>query len=179
MIQISSKSLSWRLGPNSFCVFIISKVFDGAFKNFFRCCKNAQFHFMAFAPIRADANFFAIKRHLAFTLAIFVKKWAQKRNIGTWIGSDDTNTFIINPICVASLEETQPTSIAYFSSNFAIVNEASVIQEWYRGFMSDCPDGRLTPKSFMHIYSKCFPTGNANEFCDHVTSLTSFLRHWR
>ena len=34
--------------------------------------------------------------------------------------------------------------------------------------MSDCPDGRLTPKAFMHIYSKCFPTGNANEFCDHV-----------
>lgn len=41
-------------------------------------------------------------------------------------------------------------------------------QEWYRGFKSDCPDGKLTPKAFMQIYSKCFPTGNANEFCDHV-----------
>ncbi len=42
------------------------------------------------------------------------------------------------------------------------------LQEWYRGFKSDCPDGKLTPKAFMQIYSKCFPTGNANEFCDHV-----------
>ena len=46
--------------------------------------------------------------------------------------------------------------------------DEDTIKEWYRGFRSDCPDGRLTPKAFMNIYSKCFPTGNANEFCDHV-----------
>ena len=40
--------------------------------------------------------------------------------------------------------------------------------EWYRGFMSDCPEGKLNTQSFMKIYSKCFPTGNAAEFCDHV-----------
>merc|ERR1712129_652452 len=28
--------------------------------------------------------------------------------------------------------------------------------------------GQLTPKAFMKIYSKCFPAGNAREFCDHV-----------
>ena len=46
--------------------------------------------------------------------------------------------------------------------------DENTIKEWYKGFKSDCPDGRLTPKAFMQIYSKCFPTGNANEFCDHV-----------
>jgi len=46
--------------------------------------------------------------------------------------------------------------------------DENTINEWYRGFMTDCPDGKLTPTSFMTIYSKCFPTGNANEFCDHV-----------
>ena len=46
--------------------------------------------------------------------------------------------------------------------------DETTIQEWYKGFMSDCPDGKLTPTSFMNIYSKCFPSGNANEFCDHV-----------
>merc|ERR1712156_74995 len=46
--------------------------------------------------------------------------------------------------------------------------DEDTILEWYRGFKSDCPDGRLTPKAFMQIYSKCFPTGNANDFCDHV-----------
>ena len=43
-----------------------------------------------------------------------------------------------------------------------------IIQEWYRGFMSDNPDGKLNTQSFMKIYSTCFPTGNAAEFCDHV-----------
>ena len=37
-----------------------------------------------------------------------------------------------------------------------------------RGFMSDNPDGKLNTQSFMKIYSTCFPTGNATEFCDHV-----------
>merc|ERR1719290_595858 len=46
--------------------------------------------------------------------------------------------------------------------------DEKTIQEWHRGFMSDCPDGRLNTTAFMKIYSKCFPSGNANEFCDHV-----------
>ena len=42
------------------------------------------------------------------------------------------------------------------------------ITAWYRGFKEDCPDGKLTPDSFMHIYGSSFLTGNAKEFCDHV-----------
>ncbi len=38
----------------------------------------------------------------------------------------------------------------------------------YNGFMADCPTGRLTPQSFTRVYSKCFPTGNAGDFCRHV-----------
>merc|ERR1711923_656091 len=55
--------------------------------------------------------------------------------------------------------------------DFLVVNtryDEKTIQEWYRGFMVDCPDGRLDDNAFMKIYSKCFPTGNAREFCDHV-----------
>ena len=46
--------------------------------------------------------------------------------------------------------------------------DEGTINEWYKGFKQDCPDGKLTPDAFMKIYSKCFPTGNAKEFCDHV-----------
>merc|ERR1712042_159567 len=42
------------------------------------------------------------------------------------------------------------------------------ITEWYKGFKQDCPDGKLSPDAFMKIYSKCFPLGNAREFCDHA-----------
>ena len=32
----------------------------------------------------------------------------------------------------------------------------------------DCPDGKLCKELFKKIYSKCFPAGNAEEFCAHV-----------
>merc|ERR1712179_348173 len=46
--------------------------------------------------------------------------------------------------------------------------DEGTITEWYKGFKQDCPDGKLTPAAFVKIYSKCFPSGNAGEFCDHV-----------
>ena len=46
--------------------------------------------------------------------------------------------------------------------------DEETIQEWYKGFKQDCPEGRLDPTSFKKIYSKCLPSGNAGEFCDHV-----------
>ena len=55
--------------------------------------------------------------------------------------------------------------------DFLILNThytAETITEWYKGFKQDCPDGKLNPEAFMKIYSKCFPMGNATEFCDHV-----------
>lgn len=32
----------------------------------------------------------------------------------------------------------------------------------------DCPNGRLTPAKFVDMYKMFFPSGNAEEFCDHV-----------
>ena len=49
-----------------------------------------------------------------------------------------------------------------------LILKLSLPPEWYKGFMSDCPEGKLNTESFMKIYSKCFPQGNAAEFCDHV-----------
>ena len=46
--------------------------------------------------------------------------------------------------------------------------DEDTIQQWYKGFMKDCPEGKLSPPMFIKIYSKCFPTGNAEEFCAHV-----------
>jgi Ca2+-binding EF-hand superfamily protein len=32
----------------------------------------------------------------------------------------------------------------------------------------DCPNGELTPAKFVDMYKMFFPSGNAEEFCDHV-----------
>lgn len=41
---------------------------------------------------------------------------------------------------------------------------------WWRSFIlqQDCPNGRLTPAKFVDMYKMFFPSGNAEEFCDHV-----------
>ena len=46
--------------------------------------------------------------------------------------------------------------------------DEDTIHEWYRGFMVDCPDGKLSRLAFIKIYSKCFSGVNTTEFCDHV-----------
>merc|ERR1712029_548898 len=42
--------------------------------------------------------------------------------------------------------------------------DKATILDFYKGFMSDCPEGKLNPDNFCEIYSKCFPRGNVKEF---------------
>ena len=63
-------------------------------------------------------------------------------------------------------ERLSKADVEFLKSNTRY--DEDTIQEWYKGFMVDCPDGKLSPVAFMKIYSKCFPSGNAKEFCEHV-----------
>merc|ERR1711970_1708414 len=80
--------------------------------------------------------------------------------MGSWVGA------IVNMGGQSSKERLSKADMDFLMMNTQY--DEATIQEWYKGFMADCPDGRLNTNAFMKIYSKCFPAGNAKEFCDHV-----------
>lgn len=44
----------------------------------------------------------------------------------------------------------------------------NVFYSKFSNLQQDCPNGRLTPAKFVDMYKMFFPSGNAEEFCDHV-----------
>ena len=42
------------------------------------------------------------------------------------------------------------------------------IDKWHRGFVRDCPTGKLQKSEFVQIYRELFPNGNATTFSEFI-----------
>lgn len=39
------------------------------------------------------------------------------------------------------------------------------LQQWYKGYLRDCPSGQLTEEDFVKIYQQFFPFGDPKDYC--------------
>jgi len=75
-----------------------------------------------------------------------------------------TDTLTLHPHNSQSKLSAQELSDLQKATHF----DKKELQQWYKGFLKDCPSGMLTKEEFQKIYKQFFPFGDPSSFADYV-----------
>lgn len=68
---------------------------------------------------------------------------------------------------------TKPSSPVFpFLCVHASTVDKKELQQWYKGFIKDCPSGQLDKPAFIMIYKQFFPFGDPSQFADYVFNVS-------
>lgn len=86
------------------------------------------------------------------------------------------NTYCMFPRCAPA-----HTTLIVRLVSFTTVDKKE-LQQWYKGFIKDCPSGQLNKPEFIKIYKQFFPFGDPSQFADYVFNVSDilhpFLSQW-
>ncbi|KAI9704604.1 MAG: Neuronal calcium sensor 1 [Bogoriella megaspora] len=108
-------------------------------------------------------TFYCTQRHSALTVAVNIRK----QELAEWTGVNEITMgaqLLTIELDSQSKLSQQELSDLQKHTHF----DKKELQQWYKGFLKDCPSGMLTKEEFQKIYKQFFPFGDPSSFADYV-----------